>query len=281
LKDKWSLVFFTFLAKMAVGSFITTVLFINSDIFTEESKTTILKLIITTSILALLISFFHLGKPWNAYYTLNNIRKSWLSREILFLVLFTIFAVVYTYMVHYSELSIVIAISGSVCGVLAIFSMAKIYMLKTIPIWNQYSTIIQFFSTTIILGIVFILSIAIFYSIFEREAISVLGLLNLFLFILFPLIVINMISFLFMLRLLSDWRLMNLESIGLISVKHLIMIYTRLILSLLSILFILHNLILVKENFSNTYLLLIISFIVASELTARYLFYAFYKRIGI
>ena len=33
---------------------------------------------------ALLVSFFHLGTPKNAWRALNHLRKSWLSREILF-----------------------------------------------------------------------------------------------------------------------------------------------------------------------------------------------------
>jgi len=39
--------------------------------------------------LSLLVSFFHLGNPLNAWRALANLRSSWLSREILFTLIFT------------------------------------------------------------------------------------------------------------------------------------------------------------------------------------------------
>ena len=102
------------------------------------------------------ISFFHLGSPLNAYRTLGNLRTSWLSREILFLLIFlactaVLFAIT-RLASQASPISLIFQVTGSLAGLLLIFTMARLYLLPAVPAWNSMLTPYLFFSSTFLLG---------------------------------------------------------------------------------------------------------------------------------
>ncbi len=108
-------------------------------------------------ILAMLASLLHLGNPVNAYRAVTNLGMSWLSREILSLVLCLILGGVFLIM-QWRKISTfavrnVIAWAAAICGVFLVYSMANLYMLETQPTWNSVTTPISFVVTTLLLGL--------------------------------------------------------------------------------------------------------------------------------
>ncbi len=106
--------------------------------------------------LALFASLFHLGSPWKAYRAVANLRRSWLSREILASLLFaglgTIFALSLWLGAGPTGLRGLLAWSTALIGLLLVYCMGRVYMQPTIPGWNRPFTLAAFFSTTFLLG---------------------------------------------------------------------------------------------------------------------------------
>lgn len=160
INSEWALVFFTLIAQMSVGAFIFQEILIH---YGSHSHPDILKLknrmlwvLLPLMVLAVFLSFFHLGKPGHAIYSLDNLRTSWLSHEILMISVFTFLLAAYAFIFRMrpSRLAFLRAISflTILAGAFLIFSMIKIYMLKTIPVWDSFTTAVEFIACSLILG---------------------------------------------------------------------------------------------------------------------------------
>lgn len=160
---EWALVLFTILAQMAVGSFLVLgcVHFFaarkaglkEADRMSDRT----LFAIGAVLILAMLASLFHLGNPANAYRAVSNLGMSWLSREILAVVLCLVLGGVFLIM-QWKKISTfsvrnVIAWAAAICGIFLVYSMANLYMIDTQPTWNSFTTPISFAVTTLLLGL--------------------------------------------------------------------------------------------------------------------------------
>ncbi|NVO09528.1 MAG: 4Fe-4S binding protein [Bacteroidales bacterium] len=113
-KHEWPLVFFTLIFA-----------FLSGWIYAFESATSIMlkSLFVATSILAILLSTFHLGKPFRASHSIANLKTSWLSREILFCVLFFSSTVLYLFIFH----NIYILIITAVISLSLLISIEMVY----------------------------------------------------------------------------------------------------------------------------------------------------------
>lgn len=158
----WALVFFTILAQTAVGAFVVLGIvhffaarhagMAEADRLSDRALLAIGPVLV----LGLIASLFHLGTPWSAYRALLNIESSWLSREILFGVLFAFTGAMFALMQwrkigSYAVRSVVAWITA-LLGLGLVFSMAQVYMLRTVPVWNSWITPLSFFVTTFLLG---------------------------------------------------------------------------------------------------------------------------------
>jgi len=157
-----SLITFTILAQMAVGAMWAAGIlhaWVTRQTGANVADSLIdpaLPIIAPIMIVAMLASFFHLGTPINAWRALANIRSSWLSREILFTILFTgtslVFMVMQWFEIGSTELRTAIAVAPALCGLGLIISMANVYQLRTVPAWNTRLTLVSFFITACLLG---------------------------------------------------------------------------------------------------------------------------------
>jgi len=157
-----SLVAFTLLSQMAVGAFwVLGALHVwatrragmaAAGALTDKA----LLAIGPVMILGMLFSFFHLGTPTNAWRAFANLRSSWLSREVLFAVLFTglsgLLAGLRWFRVGTFAARNLIAWAAALLGLALICSMANAYRLRTVPAWNTWATPVSFFVTTFLLG---------------------------------------------------------------------------------------------------------------------------------
>lgn len=153
MEHSMTLVFFTFLSQIAIGGFITLFLL---DTWKKNisSKAVFVSLvtILALSVVAVIISVFHLGHPFAAYKALLNFDESWLSREIVFFPTFMLFVFVYAFLAKSEKTKKVYGILGTIFGVVTIFCTAMIYTIPSMPAWDNGITTVLFFSTALLLG---------------------------------------------------------------------------------------------------------------------------------
>jgi Fe-S-cluster-containing dehydrogenase component len=121
VKHEWPLALFTLIAMLMVSYF-------TAGIFNKLTLNPILFLI--SGIVAMGLSSFHLGKKQRAWRAVFNLKNSWLSREIFFFMIF--FGLGTGYLFHSPEE--IMAQAAIVSGVLALFSIDKVYKLAVQPI---------------------------------------------------------------------------------------------------------------------------------------------------
>jgi anaerobic dimethyl sulfoxide reductase subunit C (anchor subunit) len=161
-RREWFLVIFTLLVQMSVGTLVVLIVFqylTSARIPTEElysitdSVMDVSLLILALGVIAAII---HLRKPDNAYYSILNIRASWLSRETLIGLTFGLalaaLSILHWFQVGSIQLRNILEIITFLSGVTLVYAMAKVYMLRTIPTWNSIFTPLSFFTTTLLLG---------------------------------------------------------------------------------------------------------------------------------
>jgi len=159
---EWALVAFTILAQMAVGSFLVlgVVHFLAQrkagEAEADRLSDRALLAIGPVLVLGMIASLLHLGTPLSAYRAVTNVGTSWLSREILFGVLFAaagfLFAIMQWRKLGTPGLRTAIAAVAAIIGVALVYSMARVYMIDTQPSWNTNATPLSFFTTTLLLG---------------------------------------------------------------------------------------------------------------------------------
>jgi len=160
--NEWSLIIFTTVMQMAVGSFVILggVHFFAVRRYDEKAADTLsdrsLLAIGPIVILAMLVTFLHLGNPLNAPFALSNLGSSWLSREVTLAVVFTVAGALFAFMqwrkISSSPVRSGIGLVVAAVGLLLVYSMSQVYMLPTVPAWNSLATPVSFFVTTLLLG---------------------------------------------------------------------------------------------------------------------------------
>lgn len=155
------LVIFTIIAQMSVGSFVVLGLIhlfggrAGRDVIDKVSDPA-LYAIGPILVLGLLASMMHLGTPLRAINALRNLDSSWLSREILFGLLFAAvggaFAVSQWFKWLTPRLRQALAGLAALVGLALIWSMTMVYLLPTVPAWDSWATPARFFATTFLLG---------------------------------------------------------------------------------------------------------------------------------
>ena len=159
---EWILVFFTLLSQIGVGIYLFSegwgFLRIRRG---DSSEITVFHSRSRLSVLVLLglagsASFLHLGQPSHFLNALNNLKTSWLSREILFLLLFlgtvVILNLISRLKARVTALERILSLLGGILGLALVFVMARLYMLPAVALWNSIGTPRQFFLTTFLLG---------------------------------------------------------------------------------------------------------------------------------
>ena len=105
------------------------------------------------SIVGLFASFFHLGTPAHAFYTILGFGRSWMSNEIVFTGAFIGLAVITAALVLVQKKTnpLFMIVTGIV-GLMAVFCMASIYAATRVNGWDNVNTYLVFFGTVFTLG---------------------------------------------------------------------------------------------------------------------------------
>lgn len=146
----WPLIFMTVLTQLSVGAF--TAIW-GTQAFGAHTHRVASLTALTIAFCALSASTLHLGRPLYALRAVKMWRRSWLSREVL---LFTLFAAAATFYslclwMHMRVATAAILVT-SLLGLAGVGASARLYLAPGRPAWNSPFTILEFFSTTALLG---------------------------------------------------------------------------------------------------------------------------------
>ncbi len=191
------LVFFTLVSQFAIGAFLmlfflprlsdNAAAFLSPEAY-PLTHTGFLFAVFALQSGGLLLSTLHLGKPRYFYRAFNNLRHSWVSREIAamgaFFNLFAAYILLHTFPILSSwlpdtmraALPSLLGYAASLLGLLGIYCMYRCYRIKARPFWDHWHTGGRFFGSGLVLastaiGLVFGLSALI-------EGSSLIGLLS-------------------------------------------------------------------------------------------------------
>lgn len=159
---EWALPVYTILMQLTVGALFVLWLIrsLGNSRFSHQEIDRIIRnpilVIVFTAAVAMGGSHFHLSKPFLSFLAVLNIKSSWLSREIVFTVLFFLTMVSLFYLTYFHAHSRrLITFWGwlaTLFGNIMIYCMARIYLIPTQTAWNSKSVIISFYITSLILG---------------------------------------------------------------------------------------------------------------------------------
>lgn len=166
--NEWSLVSFTLLTQFSIGVWLMLTL----AFYTNQPQNNIVStgfnlrsaefFILLTIIIATVISLLHLGSPLHAVNSMNNLSGSWISKEILLLILFgtgVLIIVLGKWLNWSASVLHIFYFLSCITGVFLLISMAGIYMISTVPSWNSWHTPVSFFLAMAIMGIMGIILI--------------------------------------------------------------------------------------------------------------------------
>lgn len=157
-----SLVWFTLLVQMSIGAFLCLGLGhawadgrVGADTARQLTFPGFLAVIPLMTV-ALSVSLLHLGTPLNAWRAIANLRSSWLSREILFTLLFALLAALFA-VLHWLGLGTgwlrgLLWLLAALAGGLAWYAMLRVYLLRTVPSWDNWMTPVMFAISLLLLG---------------------------------------------------------------------------------------------------------------------------------
>jgi DMSO reductase iron-sulfur subunit len=90
-------------------------------------------------------ALFHLGRPAMAWKAFRNLRRSWLSREVL---LFSTYAALAAAAVLVPAL----LVPSAAVGLLGVYASARLYVVPGRPAWDSRLTIVRFFASAAAIG---------------------------------------------------------------------------------------------------------------------------------
>lgn len=154
------LVVFTLLAQTGVGIYnvgigTQLILFALGKSQTIYISPIIFISVLLLTVLAMALSFLHLGTPLKGYRAIFNIHTSWLSREIFTISLFAACVFLqsaYSLIWKPSKYPPFIFLITSLLGLVLVLCISKAYMLRTMPAWKSWSTFLSFLSASFING---------------------------------------------------------------------------------------------------------------------------------
>ncbi|MEZ9706276.1 dimethyl sulfoxide reductase anchor subunit family protein [Vibrio breoganii] len=159
---EWSLIFFTVLAQTAVGGYLLVSARALAKGYDEDKingyKVPMFFLWAIMGI-GFLFSTTHLGSPLRAFNAFNMLGSAWLSNEVFFGAAFFavgglqwLLSVLKKGGAGVQKLLMLVAMA---LGIIFMYSMIRVYMIDTVPTWNNIYTPMSFVMTMVVTGLLF------------------------------------------------------------------------------------------------------------------------------
>lgn len=129
----WPLVWLTLVSQVAVGA----------SAGADTGRGRALAAVLAAAALAGAVQ--HLGRPVAAWKALRNLRRSWLSREVLLLSVYAALAVASIVLPALGPLAVVAGAAG-------VFASARLYIVPGRPAWDTPLTVVRFAATAVATG---------------------------------------------------------------------------------------------------------------------------------
>jgi DMSO reductase anchor subunit len=159
-----SLIAFTLLSQMAVGLFCCNLVcfcwLLPGATVEQASLWSMPGFLLSAGVMvaAMFASFLHLGNPLNAWRAASGYRSSWLSREIILVLVFAVATVLFARMVMIEMpptwLRQLLGIICALVGICLVYTMSRVYLQRTVPAWNSWLTVAHFLLATLSIGAV-------------------------------------------------------------------------------------------------------------------------------
>lgn len=152
-----------FIFSLCLQGAIGTMLFITlgKQLYKDKTFKTATITAAVLSVVGVLASLVHLGQPLLALNSLFRLGNSWLSNEVFSSGVFMGVAVLYALAIYFKPANLGLhtglRYAGSVVGLVAVFSMAKVYTFTSVAVWQGVNTFVDFYSTAVVLGILVLL----------------------------------------------------------------------------------------------------------------------------
>jgi len=302
---EWALPVYTILMQIAAG--ILLMLWVirlqgQSKLGKEKMSQmldTPITIVFFTIVSAIIGAHFHLSKPYLSLLAILNFRTSWLSREIIFTILFFLSAgslwILHSKRIGHEKLISILGWLSILFGWVNIYCMARIYLLPTQVAWNSPLTIMYYFGTTLLLGAIATAAILIMDLRFAEVRISETTEHRVYLvqrsLLWFSILASMMVVLIFF---INFYQISNLQFAGepaLTSLNLLLGLYQpllglRLGLAVIGVAWFIYSLIQMRQNRRTAQELLVPIYascllVMIGEILGRFLFYATHVRIGI
>ncbi|GEM79445.1 dimethyl sulfoxide reductase anchor subunit family protein [Vibrio superstes] len=159
---EWSLIFFTVLAQTAVGGYLLVSARALAKGYDEDKINSYkVPMFFLWAIMGIgfLFSTTHLGSPLRAFNAFNMLGSAWLSNEVFFGAAF--FAVgglqwlLSVFKKGGAGVQKLLMLVAMALGVIFMYSMISVYMIDTVPTWNNIYTPMSFVMTMVVTGLLF------------------------------------------------------------------------------------------------------------------------------
>jgi len=172
--NEWPLVAFTITAQLALGMLLVC-LGLNGYLVSKagvkiaaEVARHVVFIAALLLIISLFFSLFHLGTPGKAVKAVRNLGSSWLSREVFLIGAVTAVVCLLAGLNMFAEVPRgavkLLEWAAAALALILVFCMPQIYLLRTVPVWNRFTTPVAFFSTTLLLGVLVYAVVCVFTS---------------------------------------------------------------------------------------------------------------------
>ncbi|KWU01644.1 dimethyl sulfoxide reductase [Vibrio toranzoniae] len=157
---EWSLIFFTVLAQTAVGGYLligARALVLGHD--EEKLNSYKVPMFILWALMGLgfMFSTTHLGSPLRAFNAFNQLGSAWLSNEVFFGAAFFAVGGLQWLLSVVKKGSVAIQkalmVGAMVLGVIFMYAMINVYMINTVPTWDNIYTPLSFIMTMVVGGL--------------------------------------------------------------------------------------------------------------------------------
>ncbi|TKF07069.1 dimethyl sulfoxide reductase anchor subunit family protein [Vibrio kanaloae] len=157
---EWSLIFFTVLAQTAVGGYLligARALVLGHD--EEKLNSYKVPMFILWALMGLgfMFSTTHLGSPLRAFNAFNQLGSAWLSNEVFFGAAFFAVGGLQWLLSVLKKGGVAILkalmVGAMVLGVIFMYAMINVYMINTVPTWDNIYTPLSFIMTMVVGGL--------------------------------------------------------------------------------------------------------------------------------
>ncbi len=288
---EWSLISFTLLSQISVGLVLALgfLFFMNQTIYMNLSSGISFRspefVILILILAATLLSLLHLGSPLHSYNSLNNLKGSWISKEILMLSVFGLGILLFmiSKILNWPHAtSQLLMVFSMISGMGLILSMVGIYMIPTVPSWNNFYTPVSFFGSALLLGSIGII-LFINTSDVAEQNFGILKQLLIFMLVIMGIIILSTIFYHYQ---ISRFKFTGIEQMAFNQGPFFVLFLIRMIFLVIILIGLIYFLNMISNPagaFINikTFFLLLFFLILTEEVIGRYLFYASYFRVGV